>query len=119
MNFKIENVELSTKKIIPVWGGTKIGLTYLVNTSVRSEGTTNTYEIEGECRVNSPNDIFFVANKVIAFNNNQNTLTAEALLDHLEWEYESCLEFAFKKEDESVPLELLDVHFEEVVHDRQ
>ena len=88
MKTRISKVGLKSKVIIPVYGGSKLTFEHYVSTETEQDHTTNEYIVTGEFRgEQNPLDFYYSAEIVEATTNNQNTLTAEALLDLLEWDY--------------------------------
>lgn len=83
LEFKFEHIQTTTQ---PKFGGIRVVATYTVDTW-SDVAKKNTYTLHAELRGVEVNEPEFCTFKVVAHTNNEDTLTAENLLDSIGWYY--------------------------------
>lgn len=80
---KIYTLEYQEQIMKPVYGGSKIIITYLLTTICY--GVKNCYEVDAEVRGIHDASPYLAMYECRPLNNNEATLTEEAITDLLEW----------------------------------
>lgn len=96
MSTRILQRNHSKTRVKPVYGGNVAMIEYYVQTNTR-----NNYTVTCQLRGLETGEPYFDVVKVVAHNNNENTLTGEALADLLGWDSGE-VEFSFDRDLEEV-----------------